>query len=159
MFLVVMDAYARWPEIIPMHTTTSAKTIEALRSLFSAYGLPKEVVTDNGTQFVSQEFEISLARNGVKHIASPAYHPASNGLAERLVQNLKKSLAKNRAIGGMTLEHCAANFLFGYRNTPHTTTGKTPAELFLKRQVRTRLSLLRPEFSQRMQNETEPNLP
>lgn len=159
MFLVVMDAYARWPEIIPMHTTTSEKTIEALRTLFSAYGLPKEVVTDNGPQFVSQEFETFLARNGVKHITSPAYHPASNGLAERLVQNLKKSLAKNRAIGGMTLEHCVANFVFGYRNTPHTTTGKTPSELFLKRQVRTRLSLIRPEFSQRMQTETEPNLP
>lgn len=159
MFLVVMDAYARWPEIIPMHTTTSTKTIEALRSLFSAYGLPKEVVTDNGPQFVSQEFESFLVKNGVKHITSPAYHPASNGLAERLVQNLKKSLAKNRAIGGMTLEHCVANFVFGYRNTPHTTTGKTPSELFLKRQVRTRLSLIKPEFSQRMQNETEPNLP
>lgn len=159
MFLVVMDAYARWPEIIPMHTTTSTKTIEALRTLFSSYGLPKEVVTDNGPQYVSQEFESFLAKNGVKHITSPAYHPASNGLAERLVQNLKKSLAKNRAIGGMTLEHCVANFVFGYRNTPHTTTGKTPSELFLRRQVRTRLSLIKPEFSQRMQTETEPNLP
>ncbi|XP_038157034.1 uncharacterized protein K02A2.6-like [Cyprinodon tularosa] len=159
MFLVVMDAYARWPEIIPMHTTTSLKTIEALRNLFAAYGFPKEVVTDNGPQFVSQEFEYFLKKNGVQHIKSPAYHPASNGLAERLVQNLKKSLAKNRAIGGMSLEHCVANFLLGYRNTPHTTTGKTPAELFLKRQVRTRLSLIRPQFSQRMQNKTEPPLP
>ncbi|KAL2088270.1 hypothetical protein ACEWY4_015169 [Coilia grayii] len=159
MFLVVMDAYARWPDIIPMHTTTSAKTIEALRILFAAYGLPKEVVTDNGPQFVSDEFETFLSRNGVKHIKSPAYHPASNGLAERLVQNLKKSLAKNRAIGGMTLDHCVANFLFGYRNTPHTTTGKTPAELFLRRQVRNRLSLIKPEFFQRMQSETEPPLP
>ncbi|XP_048828016.1 uncharacterized protein K02A2.6-like [Brienomyrus brachyistius] len=159
MFLVVMDAYARWPEVIPMHTTTSAKTIDVLRTLFAAYGSPKEVITDNGPQFVSQEFETFLTRNGVKHIKSPAYHPASNGLAERLVQNLKKSLAKNRALGGMTLEHCVANFLFGYRNTPHTTTGKTPAELFLRRQLRTRLSLLRPEFSHRMQTETEPHLP
>lgn len=159
MFLVVMDAYARWPEIIPMNTTTSAKTIEAMRNLFAAYGLPKEVVTDNGPQFVSQEFESFLTKNGVKHIKSPAYHPASNGLAERLVQNLKKSLAKNRAVGGMTLEHCVANFLIGYRNTPHTKTGKTPAELFLRRQVRTRLSLIKPEFSQRIQTESEPNLP
>ena len=39
MFLVVMDAYARWPEIIPMNTATSAKTIEALRNVFAAYGL------------------------------------------------------------------------------------------------------------------------
>ena len=121
MFLVVMDAYARWPEIIPMNTTTSAKTIEALINIFAAHGLPKEVVS-------------FLTKNGVKHIKSPAYHPASNGSAERLVQNLKKSPAKNRAIGGMTLEHGEANFLIGYRNTPQSRTGKTPAELFLRRQ-------------------------
>ncbi|XP_059894695.1 uncharacterized protein K02A2.6-like [Gadus macrocephalus] len=159
MFLVAMGAYARWPEIVAMNTTTSSKTIEALRNLFAAYGLSKEVLTGNEPQFVSQEFESFLTINGVKHIKSPAYHPASNGLAERLVQNLKKSLAKNRAIGGMTLEHCVANFLIGYRNTPHTKTEKTPAELFLRRQVRTRLSLIKPEFSQRMQTESEPDLP
>lgn len=49
--------------------------------------------------------------NAVKHIKTPAYHPASNGLAERLVQNFKRSLAKNTAMGGMTLQHCIANFL------------------------------------------------
>ena len=95
----------------------------------------------------------------MKHIKPPAYHPASNGFDERLVQNLKKSLAKNRAIGGMTLEHGVAHFLIGYRNTPHPKTGKTPAELFLRRPERTRLSLIKPEFSQRMQTESEPNLP
>lgn len=148
MFLVVMDAYARWPEIFHMQTTTSSKTIETLRGLFAAYGLPKEVVTDNGPQFISGEFETFLTMNAVKHIKTPAYHPASNGLAERLVQNFKRSLAKNRAMGGMTLQHCIANFLFSYRNMPHTTTKKTPAELFLKRQVRTRLSLVKPDLSQ-----------
>ena len=145
MFLVVMDAYARWPEIINMQSTTASKTIEVLRDLFAAYGLPKEVVSDNGPQFTSSEFESFLTMNAVKHIKTPAYHPASNGLAERLVQNFKKSLAKGKAIGGMTLQHCIANFLYSYRNMPHTTTKKTPAELFLKRQVRTRLSLVKPD--------------
>ncbi len=135
MFLVVMDAYARWPEIIHMQTTTASKTIETLRTLFTAHGLPKEVVTDNGPQFTSGEFETFSKVMAVKHIKTPAYHLASNGLAERLVQNFKKSLAKNRAVGGMTLQHCIANFLFSYHNIPHTTTKKTPAELFLKKQV------------------------
>lgn len=146
MFLVVMDAYARWPDIVHMQTTTASKTIEVLRNLFASYGLPKEVVTDNGPQFTSGDFESFLKLNAVNHIKMPAYHPASNGLAERLVQNFKKSLVKNKAAGGMSLQHCIANFLFSYRNMPHTTTKKTPAELFLKRQVCTRLSLVKPDM-------------
>nr|XP_055061179.1 uncharacterized protein K02A2.6-like [Misgurnus anguillicaudatus] len=98
MLLVVMDAHARWPEIFPMQSTTSAKTIEVLRNLFASYGLPQEVVTDNGPQFTSREFDEFLLLNGVKHTKSPAYHPASNGLAERLVQNLKKHLQKTEQV-------------------------------------------------------------
>ena len=67
-------------------------------------------MSDNGPQFTSGEFETLLKMNAVKHIKTPAYHPASNGLAERLVQNFKRLLAKNRAVGGMTLQHCIANF-------------------------------------------------
>lgn len=77
MFIVVMDAYACWPEIIHMPTTTASKTIEALRNLFAAYGLPKEVVTDIGPQFTLGGFETFVKMNAVKQIKTPAYHPAS----------------------------------------------------------------------------------
>lgn len=46
-----MDAYAHRPDIIHMQITTTGKMTEAMRNLFMAYGLPKEVVTDNGPQF------------------------------------------------------------------------------------------------------------
>lgn len=94
MFLVVMDAYSRWPNIIHMQTSTASKTIEALRNLFASYGLPKEVVTENGTQCTSGEFESFLKLNAVKHNKTPAYHPASNGLAERLVKKHQKGFSK-----------------------------------------------------------------
>ena len=51
MFLVVVDAHSKWPEVIQMSTTTSTNTIEALRRLFAAYGLPRQLVSDNGPQF------------------------------------------------------------------------------------------------------------
>ena len=134
-------------------TTTASKTTKVLKNLFAAYGLLKGVVTDNGPHFTSGEFEKFLKLNADKHIKTPAYHPASNGLAERLVQNFKKSLAKNRAVGGMSLQHCIANFLFCYRNTLHTVTEQTPAELFLNRFVCTRLSLVKPEEFRPVQTE------
>ena len=64
--------------------------IELSRTLFAQFGIPEVVVTDNGACFVSEEFEMYLTRNGVKHITSTPYHPSTNGLAERAVQVVKK---------------------------------------------------------------------
>ncbi|XP_041822728.1 uncharacterized protein K02A2.6-like [Chelmon rostratus] len=153
-FLLVSDAYSRWPEVKLMTSTTATATVEAMRSLFAAYGLPQVVVSDNGPQLVSKEFETFLEANGVKHIKSAPYNPASNGLAERLVQTFKQSLDKQKD-SGRSLQHCIDSFLFSYRNTPCSSTGKTPTQLFLKRNVRTRLSQVTPKFSVQMQEKQE----
>ena len=55
-FLIVVDAYSKWLEMIPMSSITSLKTIAVLRSLFARYGIPEEVVSDNGPQLASEEF-------------------------------------------------------------------------------------------------------
>ncbi|XP_025764368.1 uncharacterized protein K02A2.6-like [Oreochromis niloticus] len=154
-FLVVIDSHSKWLEVFPMSSITSHNTIEVLRGLFASYGLPEELVSDNGPQLVSKEFSQFLELNGIRHTAVPVYHPASNGAAERSVQILKRSLMKNvlEADGKATLSlsHRLANFLIMYRSTPHTVKGRMPAELFLKRQIRTCFSLLKPELSRHIE--------
>ena len=143
-----------------MATTTATKTIEVLRNIFAAYGLPEEVVSDNGPQFTSQEYKTFLKSNGIKQTLVPAYHPASNGAAERAVQTVKASLLKqvldeksqNITI---TLAHRLANFLMSYRMTPHSVTGCAPTELFLKRQIRTRFTLLKPDLTKVVQDKQQ----
>ena len=81
MYLVLIDAHSKWIEALCTPSSTSAAVIEELRPLFACFGLLETVVTDNGTCFVSTEF---VASNGIRHITSAPYHPASNGLAERL---------------------------------------------------------------------------
>ena len=135
-----------------MHATTSQKTIDILRNLFAAHGLPEEIVSDNGLQFTSHEFKNFCRLNVIKQTLVPPYHPASNGAAERSVGLLKQALLNEdleAKYGGVriSLQHRLANFLLWYRNTPHGVTGRTPAELFLKRQVRMRFSLLKPDLS------------
>ena len=50
MFMVVVDAHSKWLEVIPMSTTTTEKTLDALRNLFAAYGIPQQLVSDNAPQ-------------------------------------------------------------------------------------------------------------
>ncbi|XP_051782565.1 uncharacterized protein K02A2.6-like [Erpetoichthys calabaricus] len=145
MYLIVIDAHSKWPEVHIMDNTTASKTIQVLRSLFSRYGIPHILVSDNGPQFCSEEFGTFLKSNGVKHIRSAPYHPATNGLAERFVQTFKHSLKSSR--GTALVQQRLDTFLLTYRNTPHATTKETPAMLFLGRKLRSRLDFLKPNIA------------
>ncbi|CAB4018994.1 Transposon Tf2-9 poly, partial [Paramuricea clavata] len=149
MFLVVVDAHSKWPEVIPMKSTTAAKTIEVLRNLFARFGIPEQIVSDNGPQFVSEEFRSFMKSNGVKHITSAPYHPATNGLAERSVQTFKQAL-RSMEESSKPIQEKLAKFLITYRNTPHSTTGESPAQLMLGRPIRTRLDLVKPNLNRKM---------
>ena len=151
MYLLVCDAHSKWPEIIEMKNTTANKTIEELRKLFASYGLPEQIVTDNGPQFIAEEFAAFTKGNGIKHIKSAPYHPSTNGAVERLVQTFKKSM-KASQYDGRSHSQRLASFLLSYRSTPHSTTHETPGDLFLKRKLRTRLDLLRPDVNNTVQN-------
>ena len=143
-FFLVVDSHSKWMEVFPMRSTTAEATIEVLRALFSRYGLPLELVSDNGPQFVAGEFQTFLKMNCIKHTLCPPYHPSTNGLAERHVQTFKRMYRACPDKG--SLPHKMANVLFRYRNTPHSTTDKTPAQLFLKREPRTYVSLVKPSL-------------
>ncbi|XP_061151222.1 uncharacterized protein K02A2.6-like [Syngnathus typhle] len=142
MFLIAVDAHSKWPEVAIMRSTTAEKTIEKLGELFSRVGSPAQLVSDNGPQFVSQEMAVFLQANGVQHIKSAPYHPATNGLAERFVQTMKHALKTSQGQG--TLHQRLHHFLLTYRNSPHATTKTSPASLMLKRDLRTTFDLLKP---------------
>jgi hypothetical protein len=142
-FLVVVDAHSKWLEVVIMHTISSIATINALTTLFTRYGLCEEIVSDNGTQFTSEEFAEFCGRHGIRHIRTAPGHPQSNGQAERYVETVKSALTKGTTGGGKLVD-VLNKFLFRYRSTTHSTTNASPAELFLKREFRTVLDLLRP---------------
>ena len=130
-----------------MKAATMTSTIQHLRQLFARFGIPVTIVTDNGTQFTSSEFSQFCSLNGIHHVKTAPYHPASNGLAERAVRIFKEGVWK--FVNG-TVSDRIARLLFQYRSTPHTTTGMSPAELLLGRKLRTRLDSIRPDVRQRV---------
>ncbi|XP_030580469.1 uncharacterized protein K02A2.6-like [Archocentrus centrarchus] len=148
MFLLIVDAHSKWMDIYPVKSPTSQATIEKLRQSFSVFGLPKMLVSDNGTCFTSAEFATFMKRNGIDHVRSAPFHPSSNGLAERAVQTFKEGMKK---VKGDTLQTRLSRFLFSYRITPHATTGLSPAELMMSRRLRSAFDLLMPDVKTKVQ--------
>lgn len=129
MYLVVVDAYTKWPEVINFKQNTKAnRLVEVFQDLFGRHGLPELLVTDNGRNLASTEFNIFLDQYGVKHSYSPPYHPATNGAAENFVGTFKDKV-KKIVQGGESVTNAIRKFLFDYRSTPHCTTGKSSASL------------------------------
>ena len=116
--------------------------IDKLRTIFATHGVPVTLVSGNKPPFTSVQFEAFMKINGIIHKRVPPYHPSSNGLAENFVRTVKQALDKSDK--SLSMESKIAKFLAAYRNTPHVITGKTPAELLLKRSPQTCLSLIHP---------------
>ncbi|KAK3750552.1 hypothetical protein QZH41_011085, partial [Actinostola sp. cb2023] len=151
-YLIVVDAHSKWPEVIgPMSTTTAESTTNALRSIFSRFGLPEQIVSDNGPPFQSSEYELFLKMNGIQRVLTSPYHQSSNGQAERFVQTFKNFMKAASAAPG-NLHRKMHDFLLTYRSSPNATTGVTPAKLLLGREVKTRLSLVLPNLASDVQS-------
>lgn len=128
-----------------MESTNALKTTEKLRETFVRFGLPRLVVSDNGPPFVSAYVQEFFKKNGIQHMTGPPFHPRSNGAAENSVKHFKTKIRaalsdpKNSRVSVNTL---ISRFLLTYRNTPHATTGRSPAEMMLGKTLRTRITML-----------------
>lgn len=74
--------------------TTARDVIKELSSVFTTFGLPEQIVSDNGSQFSLYEYQEFCSNLGITCTFSPAYHAVSNGEAERKAQTFKRSLDK-----------------------------------------------------------------
>ena len=146
MFMVIVDAFSKWPEVFLMKETTSSNCIKILESLFARFGFPLRIVSDNGPQFTSREFSEFLRTYGISHSLTAPYKPATNGEAERFVQTLKNFLkvVSLNSTNSDELQSLVSSFLLTYRTTPHAVTHSTPSELLLKRNVRNVLDVVKP---------------
>ena len=146
MFFIIVDLYSKWIDVFPTSSSTSKSTIEKLRICFANHGIPQVCVSDNGSNFVSDEFKCFMELNGIRHITSALYHPRMNGCTERAVRTFKNNMEKlNRQ---ESIQTAVSRFLFNYRITPQTTTGKGPCELLMNRQLNSRLNIIKPNIGE-----------
>jgi len=114
-----------------------------------------QIVSENGSQFVSQEYESFLKTNGIQHLKSTPYHPATNGLAQMMVQTFKNAMKTTQ--NSSSLQKNLDYLFMAYRNSSHATTHRSPAQLFLGGgSLRNPMYLLKPdETRQVISNQTE----
>jgi len=133
-----MIAHSKWIDAVCTNSSSATTAIDHLRTVFSQFGIPETIVSDNAACFMGEEFNTFTTVNGIKHITLAPHHPASNGLAERAVQIMKSGLRK---VTESSMNTRLAKILFAYRLTPHTTTGVSPSELLFNRRPCCRLDL------------------
>ena len=145
-WLVLIDAYTKYPCIHPTSSTSTKATTDLLEQDFAHFGYPHTIVTDNATTFLSQEFQTWCKDRGIIHLTGAPYHPATNGAAERLVQTFKQALKKSSLPPKAALQE----FLMQYRRTP-LSSGYSPSELLNGRQIRAKIDTLLPSPAHKAQ--------
>ena len=138
--ITLIDYHSKWPEVGFVSKVTSEIVIKFLNSVFSREGCPEEIVSDNGSQFVSLEFEQFLKQRNIKHTCVAVYHPESNGCIERF-NRVVKDTALSILLQRKPVKESMQEFLFIYRSTPHATTGFSPMELLHHCKMRTGLNV------------------
>lgn len=140
-FLVLVDAFSNWTDVLEVKDLSAKATITALRMIFKYVGLPKVVVSDSGTNLVAEETEKWLAENLIKHVRTPPGHHASNGLAERIVQEFKFYMHKMTGVG---YDRAVVAFCLQHNTTP-AASGSVPADFVFTKKLRTRVSAMSTE--------------
>ena len=130
-YLLIAEYYSRFPVIRKVRTTVTSATAETLRQVFSEYGFPQIVMTDNGPPFSSKEFAAFANQYRFDHITSSPRYPQSNSFIERMVQTVKQPMRKCAAAG-----HDPNLAMSIYWATPLTTSIPSPAELLNGRKYR-----------------------
>ena len=145
-WLVLVDAYSKYPCIHPTTSTSSKSTTAILEQEFAHFGYPHTLVTDNATTFMSQEFQAWCKQQGIVHLTGAPYHPATNGAAERLIQSFKQALRKS----SLPPKEALQEFLMQYRRIPFAS-GLSPSELLNGRRIRTKIDTLVPSIPHLLQ--------
>ena len=125
--LFAVDYVSKWVEAIPTRTNDAKVVAQFLRSnIFSRFGTPRALITDNGTHFCNKVIDKVLQKYGVRHRTSLAYHPQSNGQAEVSNREIKYILEKTVNSSRKDWSKKMDDALWAYRTTFKTPLGMSP---------------------------------
>ncbi len=147
--LIITDDYSKYPVVETVKSTSANTVIPKVDKVFSEFGIPDVVKTDNGPPFNSSAFKSFAQTLGFQHRKITPRWPRANGEVERFVRTVKKVI-KTANLEGKSWKQEMYRFLRNFRATPHTTTRVPPATALFNRAIKTKL----PEFNEGQQEPT-----
>lgn len=141
--LTLVDFATRYPEAVPLPGIETEQVAEALLDMFSRVGVPREILSDRGSQFTSDMMKEVCRLMSLKQIMTTPYHPQCNGLCEKFNGTLKQMLKRTCAERPRDWDKYVNPLLFAYREVPQTSLGFSPFELIYGRTVRGPLRILK----------------
>lgn len=129
-FLIITDYFSKYFEVFELSSLSEAAVILRMKETFSRFGIPEVVRSDNGPQFQSG-FKNFAKQYNFEHVTSSPYFSQSNGAVEAAVKTAKNLIKKGDIYEA----------LLSYRTTP-LESGFSPAELLMKRKIRSLLPML-----------------
>ena len=141
--LVMVDYATRYPEAIPLRAATAKAVARELMTLFSRVGIVREILTDQGSCFMSRVLKDLLRLLQIRHLRTSVYHPQTDGLVERFNQTLKRMVKKVMEVDGKNWDQLLPHVLFAIRKVPQASTGFSPFELLYGRRPRGLLDIAR----------------
>ncbi|CAF1076837.1 unnamed protein product, partial [Brachionus calyciflorus] len=134
--LVLVCEYSRYPIVKVISGTSAFTVIPVLNEIFSEFGIPCVLKSDNGPPFNSYDFKLFAKEQGFKHKRITPLWPRSNGMCERFMRNLGKVM-RNSSYSQIEWEAELIEFLRNYRDTPHSSTGVAPNKLLFQSKSKT----------------------
>ena len=145
--LTVMCANTRYPEAFPLRNIRTPSITKVLMKFFTTFGLPREVQSDQGSNFTSGLFQQVLYELGIKQITSSAYHPESQGVLERFHSTLKVMMRMYCYENEKDWDEGIPLLLFAARESVQESLGFSPFELVFGHRVRGPLNLISEQWS------------
>lgn len=126
-YLVIADYYSKYMFVEPIANKTSRMVTRVTEKILTMFGNPEKIISDNGGEFIGEEYQHMLDTRGIVQVTSSPHWPRSHGFIERMNRTAKNLLKKNENLQDALLE---------YMTTPKASTGQAPADVIFGRRVR-----------------------